>query len=63
MTTVTHSQKVRPNPFSPGEFTNGTLCNRVMVCAVGMNLSDKPAEVTCKLCLKRMKGWPAAKAA
>lgn len=50
-----HLQRTRPNPFSPGETTNGTLCNRVAVCVVGMNLSDKPAEVTCKLCLKNMK--------
>lgn len=51
---VTHFQRTRKNPFSPGETTNGTLCNKVAVCTVGMNLSDKPAEVTCKLCQRRM---------
>lgn len=32
-----------------------TLCRRFRITDDGMNLTDKPAEVTCKLCLAAMR--------
>jgi hypothetical protein len=50
---VTHLQMYRKNAF--GGTTNTTLCNRVSNAGDDYNNTDKPEEVTCKLCLKRLK--------
>lgn len=55
---VTHFQVYRPNAF--GGTTNATLCGRVSNASDDYNNTDKPEEVTCKLCLNRLKYRKAA---
>ena len=51
--TVIHMQWRRKNA-SGGE-VNGTRCNRLRILADGMNLTDEPALVTCKFCLRQLE--------
>lgn len=49
-----HLLKVRPAPFGAG-LLRSSACGRLNAASVdGMNVTDIPAEVTCKFCLARM---------
>ena len=55
---VTHLHVYRKNAF--GGTTNTTICGRFSCAADDLNNTDKDEEVTCKLCLRRMKYRKAA---
>jgi hypothetical protein len=57
---VTHFSRIRT--ISDRTIT-GTLCNRMSNTGAGgdLNVTTDAAEVTCKFCLKAMRGWPAEK--
>lgn len=55
---VSHFQVYRKNAF--GGTTNTTLCGRMSNAGDDMNVADGEQEVTCKLCLRRMKYRPKA---
>ena len=50
---IWHLSRVRPNAF--GGTNYGTLCNRLTTLSDGMNCTDDPAKVTCKLCLRKIE--------
>jgi hypothetical protein len=48
---VVHMLKVRKGPFGDECTLRGSLCGRLNSASTdGMNVSDNPAEVTCKFC-------------
>lgn len=50
---VTHLSKIRR--FASGTTITGTTCNRFRCTNDGMNLTDDPAKVTCKFCLRLLR--------
>ena len=51
---IKHESMVRPNAY--GGHTYRTLCGRTnRRCNDGMNVAEEGEQVTCKLCLKKLK--------
>lgn len=55
--TVLHASKVVKGPF--GSTRTTTLCERMQLGNDGMNVADNIEQVTCKLCLRRLKAFAA----
>lgn len=53
MTTKIHFSRHRPNAY--GGHTTTSLCGRLRTLADGMNLTAQTREVTCSLCLRKMR--------
>lgn len=52
---VAHVQIYKPSAF--GGTKNTTLCGR-LASGEDMNIADRPEDVTCKLCLRRLTAAP-----